>query len=142
MSMDPITLRLTRAEPGFRLEIANASNKAVAIWSSQFALGYYALSLLVSGTSGPPCVVKRKPVRWTVNVPASITIEPGTIHVEMVNLYDRTWDTSQCRLDARSEVAVRAVLEIARDENTNRYGVLTGRFESSELRVSAKEIVN
>jgi len=140
--MNPITLRLSRVAPGFVVEIANATDKPVAIWSSQFALGYYALSLLVSGRPGSPCVVKRTPVRWTVNVPASITIEPGKVHVETVNLRDGTWDVSQCRLDAQSEVAVRAVIEIAPDQNTHKYGVLTGRFESSDIRVSARDIVN
>jgi hypothetical protein len=140
--MQPIELRLTHVEQVFRLEIANTSQTPVRVWSTNFSLGYYSIYLLVSPPNETPCLIKRKPKRWTVNVPDSVVIQPGDAHFEKLDLHDGTWDNSGCSIDPRSEVDVGAVVEISPDKDTARYGVITGRYESNRQRIKWSEIIN
>jgi hypothetical protein len=140
--LQPLSLRLRRVGALLRLEIANVSQAPVRIWTTNFSLGYFSICLVVSPPARAPCTVKRKPARWTVNVPEYVTIKAGDVHGETLDPHDGTWDKRQCHIDPPSDVDVTAVLEITPDEHTARYQVVTGRFESNTLRIPWSEIAD
>jgi hypothetical protein len=142
IELEPLSLRLGRVGAALRLEIANVSRAPVRIWTTTFPLGYFSICLVVSPPSGAPCTVRRKPARWTVNVPEYVTIEPGDSHGETLDPNDGTWDRRQCRVDPPTDVGVVAVLEITPDADTARYRVVTGRFESNALRIPWSELAD
>ena len=139
--MQLLALDLCQIDENLRLEIKNVSTLPVHIWSTRFSLGYFSLHLVVLQPGGTPCAIRRRPARWTVNIPEYVSIEAAGVHAETLNPHDGTWDVAACRLDPRNEVEVSAVLDIVRDDDTIRYDVITGRFESNKLRVHAGAIV-
>jgi hypothetical protein len=139
--MPPIKLGLSYTRRVFSLEISNPSKAPIRIWSREFSYGYQSIYFQIAPVNGSPCLIKRKPARWTVNVPQSIVITSGRSHVERVDMTDGTWDVCECRSVSDMEIGVIAILEIASDENTSSHGILTGRYASNELRFrSLKEI--
>ena len=132
-NMQPIELSLSYIERVFSLEIANVSQTPVRIWSARFSLGYDAISLRVSARNGNPCLIRRKPTIWTVNIPDFILIQSGHSHIQKLDLNDGTWDFNECSIDLDTEIYISAILEITRDEYTARHDVITGFYESNHL---------
>jgi hypothetical protein len=140
--MQQIKLNLSHAGRVFSLEITNTSHSPVRIWSAGFSYGYYSIYVQVSPLNGKPCFIRRVPARWTVNIPDFILIEPDSSHVQELDLDDGTWDMSNCEVDLQTEIDISAILEITNDENTTKYDIITGFYESNHIRFkSMSEII-
>ena len=135
--MPLIQLTLSYAATVFTLSVINTSQEPVRIWSTSYSSGYDSIYFRIALPNGRSCLIKRRPVRWTVNVPATIVIPPGQRHVLEMKLNDGAWDLKDCKADSQTQADVIAILEIARDQNTDTYGVITGHFESNQLSVSS-----
>lgn len=141
--MQPIDLNLRYVESVFSLEIANASQTLVRIWSTRFSLGYDSIYFLVHALNGNSCLIRRKPTIWTVNVPDFVSMQPLQIHVEKFELNDGTWELSDCSIDLHAAIDIGAVVDIASNGDTDTYGIMTGHFESNKLQFrSLSEIIN
>lgn len=138
-----LNLSYIESERAFRLEIANVSPTSVRIWSTTFSLGYDSIYFRVSARNGNTCFIRRKPARWTVNIPDFTLILPNDVCVQEFKLNDGTWDVRKCSVDPQTEVDIGALLEIVPDENTSTYGIATGRFESNSLHFRCiRELIN
>ena len=141
--MQPLTITLSHAASAFRLEIANASQSPVRIWSAEFSLGYDSVYFRVSAHDGRECFIRRKPAIWSANVPEFVSIQPGRNHALRIDVNDGTWVLKHCRIEPRTKIEIAAVLEIPDDEISKELAVTTGRYESNNLEFgSIDEIVN
>ncbi len=139
--MNPLDLRLIYLNRVFRLEIVSVSQEPIRIWKTTFSYGYDSIYFHVYDRNGISCFIRRKPLRWTVNVPDFIIVLPGDSHFQDLDLNDGSWDLSECNIDPQTEIDISAVLEIVPDENTAKYEVITGRFESNRLHFESKDMI-
>ena len=139
--MQQIELNLDYVEKIFNLEITNISRSPVRIWSTSFSYGYYSIYFRVSPLNGKPLFITRTPKRWTVNIPDFVLIQPGHSHVQELDLNNGTWNLNKCNVDPQTDIDISSILEIVPDENTARYEILSGFYESNHIRFkSIREI--
>jgi hypothetical protein len=131
--MRALDLKLSFLDRIFTLQVVNVSPTPVRIWTDSCSFGYESLRFRACTGDGTPWWVRRKPARWTVNIPDYIEILPAAAHIRELDLGDGSWDLSESQEFLRTELNVSAILEIGPDANTALYGVVTGSFESNSL---------
>jgi hypothetical protein len=124
----------------FHLKLLNTSKTPVRIWSIRYSFGYYSIYFKISQikTGGGIFDIKRKIITWTVNVPDFISIQPGSFQIFELDLNDGTWNLKELyKADSQIKIDINGILEIAPGENTSKYNIMTGSYESNKLRFNS-----
>jgi hypothetical protein len=128
-----IDLHLRYIDEMFDLKITNTSQIPIRIWSTRYSLGYDSFHFKLSPLEGNPILIRRKPRIWTVNPPDFITIQPNSISTQKLDLNDGTWEVEKLQIEPQREMIISVILEIRADEDTRKYGIITGNYESNRL---------
>jgi hypothetical protein len=116
----------------FPVLITNRSERSQGVWKDWNSWGYYAVFFEVFNDDGKMLkLTKIMPHAWTMNFPDHWIIPAGESLVIDVDLSDsKTWNAFPKPDDFPATFMIRAVLEIAPDDKSKKYGVWTGRAES------------
>lgn len=124
----------------FNLKLVNISKTPIKIWSTRYSFGYYSIYFKISEIKigGRIFYIKRKLIRWTVNIPDFISIQPGSFKILELDLNDGTWNLKELyKADSQINIDINGILKIAPDENTSKYNIMTGSYESNKLRFNS-----
>jgi hypothetical protein len=122
-------------KPVFKIEIVNLYDRPVRLWSFGYLPGYYSFCFsITTNDDNKKYLIKRKLTRWTINVLDFFEINPKQSKSVDVNINDGTWDLSET-IEARpdNKIAVSCILSNEVNEETLRYDILTGKYESEKI---------
>jgi hypothetical protein len=124
----------------FHVVLSSRSSLPLRIWRDSNSWGYYALSFELVAENGTPQTIRRQKTAFTKNGAVSWLLEPQGHLVFDVHLGDkRDWDGVP-RAPARCQpFQLRAVFEVAPDDESRKQGVWTGRVVSDVRAVSLCE---
>jgi hypothetical protein len=111
--------------------LLSSLNGPLRIWDDAFEWGYYALSFELVREHGDVRAIHKKPMDFTVNVPAWLRLEPPDHLVFDVFLGDRrVWDGVPQALPNCERAQLRAIYEVREDARSAELHVWTGRVAS------------
>jgi len=124
----------------FEVRLTNGSAQPVVIWDDQCEPGHRALSFRVKGADGQVQTVQNRSAAatvWTNYPPKTVMIPPGKTVSLKVNLSDffwgeRTW-LNVPEPNTGDKIEVSAFFEVQATEESEKFGVWTGRIESAVL---------
>jgi hypothetical protein len=130
-----LKINIAFQKPLFKMEIVNPDNKPVRLWSFDYSEGYYSIYFSISANeTGEQYQVRRKPVRWTINVPDVYEIGPGRSKQVNLDITDGSWDLSGIiSAQPRGKIAASCILSNEDNEESLQYRILTGKYESDKL---------
>ena len=124
--------------PVFKTEVLNLYDRTIRLWSFTYLPGYNAIDFNITTDNNREYRVRKKTIRWTVNVLDFFEIGRNESKWVESNLNDGSWDLSELTsLDAHTKIDISCVLEIKPNEETKQYEVLTGMYESKKLHFNA-----
>ena len=126
-------------KPVFKVKIINRYNEAIKLWSATYLPGYHSMHFRVIDKSGDKeFFIKRKLLRWTINVPDFYNINPGEYKEIDLNLNDGSWDLlSIDKMNFHDGIGVSCILSLPGDEESLQLGILKGTFESNRIYFSS-----
>ena len=126
----------------FQVIITNISDEPVQLWETWNSWGWYDLSFEILDDSFTILhTVEKKPRFWTRNFPSFFTLDAGEQYAIDVCFNETDWllPLQEEEDPGRSEAYIRAVYTIPEDEETDEYGIWTGRIESKAERFVSGE---
>src|SRR5580765_3807249 len=126
----------------FEVAITNHSDRPLKIWEEMCQPGHRTLTFRVKGADGDAPIVQKRDVAadaWLRYSPRTRTIPPKSSQTREVNLSDVFWGQRAWQNvpepNGGEKVEIKAVFEIAPNDEAKTNGMWTGSVESSPLRV-------
>lgn len=118
----------------FHVLVKNVSDAPLRLWTDKYSWGYSNLSFELVAADGTVTQIKKKPRGWDKNYPDWLELKPGDTYVLNVNFGAADiWENAPTAAAGKKPtlVQLRAVYEIAPDEQSTKSAVWTGKLQSA-----------
>ncbi len=123
----------------FHVVLQNKFKNDQKIWKDTNSWGYAVLYFELTYENGTKKIIRKQSRTWRKNAPGYWTINAGEYLVYDVFLSRGDWDLVFPQDVTAGRVKMQAVIEIPTDEQTQKFGVWSGRIKSAAREVNIFE---
>jgi len=134
------TITMAKNNPrDFYVILKNVTDKPISVWDDWNSWGYQGISFEVTTPDGKTSHISKRNQGFGRNGPSRFIIQPGESKVFSVRL-DESWEVQPPIQNAdNTPIGLRAIYEIHRTPESDKYKVWAGRVESKQYQFDLQQ---